>query len=122
MEKRKEVRHDKVEKLKGKLYSFVNFKVKNISRKGLRLVCGFIIKVGTVYSIYLNKNEKKKDFKIKIVRAEACPFDEKYIDLYSDGILYEIGAEFIDLNKERKEFLENIINEENDFDESYFVE
>ena len=56
MEKRKSVRFDKVERLKGKLYDVINFKVLNISHEGLSFVCGFITKAAKTYIIYSHNN------------------------------------------------------------------
>ncbi len=122
MEKRKSYRYESVEKLKGKLYNVVNFNVKNISYEGINIICGFITKIGTIYNIYLAKNEEKKDFKIKIIRSEAQPFEDKHEDLSSKGMLYNVGAEFVDLNEERKEFLKYIINDENNLDGALLID
>ena len=48
--------------------------------------------------------------------------DEKYADLRSDGMLYLIGAEFIDMNSERERYLDDIIHGSIDFNGVFFVE
>ncbi len=115
MEKRNNPRINEVGDLQGKLFSVVSFKVQNISSDGLNLICGLAAKIGKTYHVHLKKDEVKKDFRIKIIRAEAHPFDEKYKDLYSEGMLYTIGAKFVDLDEERTSFIKKVIKGKNEF-------
>ncbi len=122
MEKRKHSRFKDVEELSGKLYNVINFRVQDLSPKGISLICGLVAQIGTIYSIFLCNDDDKKDFRIKIIRSEAFPMDEKYADLRSDGMLYLIGAEFIDMNSERERYLDDIIHGSIDFNGVFFVE
>jgi len=114
MEKRKSPRFDKVDNLKGKLHNVVNFHVKDISYYGINLICNLMANIGVTYNIIINKNDEKEEFTIKVIRSEAQPFESKYSNLQSGGMLFNIGAEFAEIDEKKKKFLEYIINEKED--------
>ncbi len=107
MEKRRSKRIDALNEMKGKLYNVVNFLVQNISRDGLNLVSNFQPVIGASYQIFLfnTSDNNQQDFEIEINRAQVESFSpEKYAAL-APGLLYSIGAGFINQDEKRLEFL-----------------
>lgn len=107
MEKRRSQRMDALNTMKGKLFNVVNFLVVNISQDGLHLVSSFQPTLGATYKIFLfNTNAgSQQDFEIEINRAQVQAYDEKKHIALTPGLLYAIGAKFINQNKKRQEFL-----------------
>ncbi|HSQ35619.1 MAG TPA: hypothetical protein VLQ89_06485 [Candidatus Binatia bacterium] len=107
MEKRRSQRMDALATMKGKLFNVVNFMVVNISQDGLHLVSSFQPIIGASYKIFLfNTNAaSQQDFEIEINRAQVEPYNPERFAALSPGLLYAIGAKFINQNKKRQEFL-----------------
>lgn len=111
MEKRRSMRINALNEMKGKLYNVVNFLVQNISRDGLNLVSNFQPVIGASYQIFLfnTRGSEQQDFEIEINRAQVESFDpDKYAAL-APGLLYSIGASFINQDEKRLEFLRRFL-------------
>jgi hypothetical protein len=112
MEKRRNERINALNEMKGKLYNVVNFLVQNISLNGVNLVSNFQPIIGASYKIFLfnTSDSSQQEFEIEINRAQVeSMFHEKYAAL-EPGLLYSIGAGFINQDEERQEFLNRFLN------------
>jgi hypothetical protein len=112
MEKRRSERISALNEMKGKLYNVVNFLVQNISQDGLNLVSNFQPVIGAKYKMFLfnTSDNSQQDFEILINRAQVESFNPDKFAALAPGILYAIGASFINQNEKRLEFLTRFLN------------
>jgi hypothetical protein len=122
MEKREKKRFFKVDKLKGKLFNVVEFRVKDISLCGINIISSLNPTVGTDYMIYLYNKGQKQDFMINVVRAEVIPFKEKFSLGSYHGAFFSIGCKFINHNEERIRFLEAAMESQEDLEPGHIEE
>jgi len=123
MEKRRSKRISALNEMKGKLYNVVNFLVQNISQDGLKMVSNFQPVIGATYKIYLINTAatSQHDFEIEVNRAQVEHYDaEKYAAL-SPGLLYSIGAVFMNQDEKRKEFLASFLKNKSSNPEQGFI-
>jgi hypothetical protein len=123
MEKRRSERSNALHEMKGKLYNVVNFLVQNISQEGLNLVSNFQPVIGASYKIFLcnTTDNSQEDFEIEINRAQVESFNpEKYAPL-APGLIYSIGAGFINQNEKRLEFLARFLKKKSLGQEQGFI-
>jgi len=123
MEKRRSQRISAMNEMKGKLYNVVNFLVQNISQDGLNLVSNFQPVIGATYKIYLISTAcaSQHDFEIEVNRAQVECYDaEKYAAL-APGLLYSIGAIFMNQDEKRKEFLAGFLKNKSSNPETGFI-
>lgn len=108
MEKRRSKRINALNEMKGKLYNVVNFLVENISKEGLNLISNFQPVLGSSYKIFLfnTGDGTQQDFEIEINRAQVASANPQKYAALSPGLLYSIGASFINPNEKRLEFLQ----------------
>lgn len=111
MEKRKSMRYDASQEMKGKLLNVVSFVANNISSEGINLVSSFQPVIGSRYKIFLahKRNGGEQDFEIEINRAEVAPFDATKHAALSPGLLISIGATFKNMSAKQQEFLTSFI-------------
>jgi hypothetical protein len=123
MEKRKSNRFNALNDMKGKLYNVVNFLVKNISQEGLNLISNFQPVIGSSHKIFLlnTSDNSKQDFEIEINRAEVESFNPQKYAALSPGLLYSIGASFINLNEKQLEFLTKFLKKKSATPEHGFI-
>jgi len=107
MEKRRSERINALNEMKGKLYNVVNFLVQNISLDGVNLVSNFQPTIGASYKIFLfnTGDGSQQEFEIEINRARVEPQDQEKYSALPPGLLYSIGAGFINQDEERRDFL-----------------
>jgi hypothetical protein len=112
MEKRRSERISALNEMKGKLYNVVNFLVQNISQDGLNLVSNFQPVIGAKYKMFLfnTSDNSQQDFEILINRAQVESFNPDKFAALAPGLLYAIGAGFINQNEKRLEFLTRFLN------------
>jgi hypothetical protein len=112
MEKRNSARVDASLEMNGKLLNVVSFAVNNISGDGINLVSNFQPATGGTYKIYLmnNRDGGQQEFDVEITRSEVTAFDsEKYASL-PPGLLFSIGARFVNPDERQREFLASFMN------------
>ncbi len=105
MDRRKNYRFDKLKETVGEFYNHENFLVKNISLEGINLISNFRAVVGANYVIYLENNNQKLGFEIHVLRAEVHEFNPLETQLFLPGILYSIGARFVNLDAAHNKFV-----------------
>jgi hypothetical protein len=112
MEKRRSERINALNQMKGKLYNVVNFLVQNISQDGLNLVSNFQPVIGATYKMFLfnTSDNSQQDFEIVINRAQVESFNPDKFSALAPGLLYAIGAGFINQDEKRLEFLTRFLN------------
>jgi hypothetical protein len=112
MEKRRSERISALNEMKGKLYNVVNFLVQNISQDGLNLVSNFQPVIGAKYKMFLfnTSDNSQQDFEILINRAQVESFNPDKFAALAPGLLYAIGACFINQDEKRLEFLTRFLN------------
>jgi len=114
MEKRRSERFNALNEMKGKLFNVVNFLIENISKEGLNLISNFQPVIGSSYKIFLfnTRNDSQQDFEIEINRARVESSNPTKYAALSPGLLYSIGASFINQNEKRLEFLTLFLKKE----------
>jgi len=106
VEKRKSKRLDlKAVNVRGKLYNVINFKVRDISLGGIKLLSNFHTEISTRYTIILFNDGEQQDFEIEILRVEVDSFSTQESSVFSPGIVYAISGQFIRLDEIQKKFL-----------------
>jgi hypothetical protein len=123
MEKRRSQRISALNEMKGKLYNVVNFLVENISQDGLSLVSNFQPVIGATYKIYLINTPAacQHDFEITVNRAQVQQYNpEKYAAL-APGLLYSIGAVFMNQDDKRKQFLADFLKNKSSAPDQGFI-
>lgn len=123
MEKRRSKRINALNEMKGKLYNLVNFLVQNISREGLNLISNFQPIIGYSYKIFLfnTTDGSQQDFEIEINRAQVESFNPQKYAALAPGLLYSIGASFINENEKRLEFLTRFMKKKSPNPEQGFI-
>jgi hypothetical protein len=123
MEKRKSNRFNALDDMKGKLYNVVNFLVKNISKEGINLISNFQPIIDSSYKIFLlnTTDGSQLDFEIEISRAQVDSFNAPKYAALSPGLVYSIGARFINLDEKQQEFLNQFLIKKSATPEQGFI-
>ena len=123
MEKRKSNRFNALNEMKGKLYNVVNFLVKNISKEGLNLISNFQPVIGSSHKIFLlnTTDGSQQDFEIEINRAQVESFNAQKYAALSPGLIYSIGATFIQLDEKQLDFLTQFLKKKSATPEQGFI-
>jgi hypothetical protein len=116
MEKRRSNRFKDLGNLTGKLLDVVEFKVKNISLTGMSFITSLNPNIGANYMVFLFNKGERQSFTINIVRAEVSPDKEQSELKNSKGLNFIIGAEFLNIDDTRTNFIKSLIGKEQELE------
>ena len=109
MEKRERERILIKNQLIGRLQQLFYCRIENISVKGIKIISAFMPMVAETYRLCLPGTGENRVFRIKVTRVEAMPMMQAHAGLSDGGMLFAIGAIFIDLCGDARQFLQSFL-------------
>jgi hypothetical protein len=98
-----------INELTGGFPSNEGFIVKNISLGGFNLISNYQPAIDTDYQIFVNYQEKKFAFAVKVVYAQVFRFQTDADCVLKPGIVFSIGCQIHFNNEAQKNLLMDII-------------
>lgn len=85
------------------------FIIEDISADGLKLVSNFSPIIGSRYAVRLNHKGVSRDIAFKVTHVEQAGYNSKNDGVMPEGVLYGVGGQFLDLDRDNKAFVQKIM-------------
>ncbi len=110
-QKRRNHRFQFAEAVIGTFGNMEKFLLKDINFEGLHLVSNFSPIIGTKYILKVEDKKESEAFDIEVVRVNAGGFNADAGSGIPVGVLYSVGARWLNITQNKKKFLMGLLSE-----------
>jgi len=87
------------------------FILKDINFEGLHLISNFSPIIGSKYALTVKDKKQSEEFDIEVVRVDAGGFNADEKTGIPFGVVYSVGARWLNITQDKKKFLMGLLSE-----------
>lgn len=110
-QRRRNHRFQFAEAVRGTFSNMEKFLLKDINFEGLHLVSNFSPIIGSKYMLTVKDKRQSENFDIEVVRVNEDGFNADEGTGMPIGVVYSVGARWLNITQPRKKFLMNLMTE-----------